>query len=76
MVLPAGDGSLLVPLLVVLVPLLVVEEGVWWYYQLEMALYWCLFFTQFTDIKRKVGKSQEKCFIFFLCVCVFVECMT
>ena len=25
----------------------------------EMSLYWCLFFTQFSDIKRKVGKSLK-----------------
>lgn len=30
-----------------------IEEKVWWYYMMEMSLYWCLFFTQFSDIKRK-----------------------
>jgi len=30
-----------------------IETDVWWYYMLEMAFYWSLFFTQFSDVKRK-----------------------
>ena len=29
------------------------EPEVWWHYMLEMAFYWSLFFTQFSDVKRK-----------------------
>jgi len=30
-----------------------IDNRVWWYYMLELSLYWCLFITQFSDIKRK-----------------------
>ena len=33
------------------------DPAVWWHYMLEMAFYWSLFFTQFFDVKRKVGKT-------------------
>ena len=29
------------------------DTEVWWHYMLEMAFYWSLFFTQFSDVKRK-----------------------
>ena len=29
------------------------DRAVWWHYMLEMAFYWSLFFTQFSDVKRK-----------------------
>ena len=29
------------------------DPAVWWHYMLEMAFYWSLLFTQFTDVKRK-----------------------
>ncbi|XP_023341568.1 ceramide synthase 6 isoform X2 [Eurytemora carolleeae] len=30
-----------------------IDLKIWWYYMLELSLYWCLFFTQFSDLKRK-----------------------
>ena len=30
------------------------DPAVWWHYMLEMAFYWSLFFSQFSDVKRKV----------------------
>jgi len=30
-----------------------IDSDVWWHYMLEMAFYWSLFFTQFSDVKRK-----------------------
>jgi len=30
-----------------------IDRKIWWYYMMELALYWCLFITQFSDIKRK-----------------------
>jgi len=30
-----------------------VDDGVWYYYMLELAFYWSLFFSQFRDVKRK-----------------------
>ena len=35
------------------------DSDVWWHYMLEMAFYWSLFFTQFSDVKRKVIHSNE-----------------
>ena len=35
---------------------ILLDLKIWWYYMLELSLYWCLFFTQFSDLKRKVGK--------------------
>jgi len=29
------------------------DPAVWWHYMLEMAFYWSLFFSQFSDVKRK-----------------------
>ena len=29
------------------------DSEVWWHYMIEMAFYWSLFFTQFSDVKRK-----------------------
>ena len=29
------------------------DPAVWWHYMLEMAFYWSLLVTQFTDVKRK-----------------------
>jgi len=30
-----------------------VSREVWWYYMVELAFYWSLFFSQFVDVKRK-----------------------
>ena len=35
------------------------DPAVWWHYMLEMAFYWSLFFTQFFDVKRKVGNTID-----------------
>jgi hypothetical protein len=32
-----------------------VDPAVWWHYMLEMAFYWSLTLTQFSDVKRKVN---------------------
>ena len=36
-----------------------IDTAVWWHYMLEMAFYWSLFFTQFSDVKRKVETKNS-----------------
>lgn len=41
--------------LIVLSSLQVMTPGLYYYYVAELAFYWSLVFSQFTDIKRKVS---------------------
>ncbi|MEQ2207678.1 hypothetical protein XENOCAPTIV_016771, partial [Xenoophorus captivus] len=39
----------------------VMTPGLYHYYVTELAFYWSLMFSQFTDIKRKVSVTQVQC---------------
>jgi len=35
-----------------------VTADVYWYYMIELGFYVCLLFSQFADVKRKVGRAD------------------
>lgn len=47
-----------VTVLIVLSSLQVMTPGLYYYYVIELAFYWSLVFSQFTDIKRKVSGTE------------------